>query len=80
MMGSTPGKDRRTATSPERKREIARMGAYALHAQNKAHKWTSEEAQAAGRIGGTISRRGGVPLTQEEIAARRAIIEGGQEA
>lgn len=43
--------------SPEKKREIARKGGKAAHAQGRAHKWTSEEARVAGRKGGTISRR-----------------------
>ena len=41
----------------EKKREIASKGGRAAHALGTAHKWTSEEAQAAGRKGGSISRR-----------------------
>lgn len=43
--------------SSEKKREIASKGGKAAHAIGTAHKWTSEEAQAAGRKGGSISRR-----------------------
>ena len=43
--------------SAEKKREIASKGGKAAHALGTAHKWTSAEAQAAGRKGGTISRR-----------------------
>ena len=43
--------------SAEKKREIASKGGKAAHALGTAHKWTSEEAQAAGRKGGSISRR-----------------------
>ncbi len=43
--------------SPERRREISALGGRAAHQKGKAHKWTSEEAQRAGRIGGKISRR-----------------------
>jgi len=43
--------------SPEKKREIASKGGKAAHALGTAHKWSSEEAQAAGRKGGSISRR-----------------------
>ena len=43
--------------SSEKKREIASKGGKAAHAMGTAHKWTSEEAQAAGRKGGSISRR-----------------------
>ena len=43
--------------SADRKRSIASKGGKAAHALGTAHKWTSEEAQAAGRKGGAISRR-----------------------
>jgi uncharacterized protein len=43
--------------TPEKKREIASKGGKAAHANGTAHKWTSEEAQAAGRKGGQISRK-----------------------
>ncbi|HVB61900.1 MAG TPA: KGG domain-containing protein [Ktedonobacteraceae bacterium] len=43
--------------SQEKKREIASKGGKAAHALGTAHKWTSEEAQSAGRKGGSISRR-----------------------
>lgn len=39
--------------TPERRREIAAMGGTAAHAKGKAHRFTSEEAIAAGRIGGS---------------------------
>ena len=42
--------------SPEKKREIASKGGKSAHSLGTAHKWTSEEAQAAGRKGGSISR------------------------
>ena len=44
--------------SKERLREICSKGGKAAHALGVAHKWTSEEAQAAGRKGGKLSRRG----------------------
>lgn len=44
-------------SDPERQRAIASAGGKAAHALGTAHKWTSEEAEAAGRKGGTISRR-----------------------
>jgi len=43
--------------SQEKKREIASKGGKAAHAMGTAHKWTSEEAQAAGLKGSSISRR-----------------------
>lgn len=38
--------------SPKKRREIASRGGKAAHALGKAHRWTREEAQAAGRKGG----------------------------
>lgn len=47
------------AMSPERRREICAKGGKAAHAQGKAHKFTSEEARAAGSIGGArVASRG----------------------
>lgn len=43
---------------PERRRELASQGGKTAHAKGTAHKWTSEEARAAGEKGGRISRRG----------------------
>ena len=40
------------SVSPERRREIARMGGLAAHAKGKAHRFTSEQAAEAGRKGG----------------------------
>lgn len=50
--------------SPEKKREIASKGGKAAHARGRAHRWTSEEAKAAGRKGGSISRRRPKKATQ----------------
>jgi hypothetical protein len=36
---------------------IASRGGKAAHQKGKAHKWTSEEAAKAGRIGGKKSKR-----------------------
>lgn len=43
--------------SPERQRAAASAGGKAVHAKGTGHKWTSEEAKAAGRKGGRASRR-----------------------
>lgn len=43
---------RKYRISPERRREIASLGGKEAHRRGKAHKWTSEEAQEAGRKGG----------------------------
>jgi uncharacterized protein len=57
-MQTTKGQKRGFASmSAEKKREIASKGGKAAHAMGTAHTWTSEEAQAAGRKGGSISRR-----------------------
>ena len=39
------------AMSPERRREIARMGGRTSQARGTAHQWTAEEASAAGKKG-----------------------------
>jgi general stress protein YciG len=56
--------------SAEKKREIASKGGKAAHAQGTAHKWTAQEAAAAGRKGGMVSRRGGQKLTEAEKEER----------
>jgi general stress protein YciG len=44
------------AMDPEYQRQIAREGGRIAHERGVAHKWTSEEARAAGRKGGQNSR------------------------
>jgi len=44
--------------SPEKQREIASKGGRAAHEKGTAHEWTPDEARAAGRKGGQISRGG----------------------
>lgn len=53
-------KERRgfASMSPEKQREIASKGGRAAHEKGTAHEWTAEEARAAGRKGGQISRGG----------------------
>lgn len=57
----------------ERQREIASEGGRSAHQQGKAHEWTSEEARAAGRIGGRMSRggRGRLKVSEEETASKQ---------
>lgn len=45
----------------EQQRAIARRGGKAAHEQGKAHTWTREEAQAAGRKGGLRRKSTGIP-------------------
>lgn len=42
---------------PQRLREITSMGGKAAHKAGRAHKFTSEEARAAGRKGGLARRK-----------------------
>ena len=61
------GKGRGFASlSEERRREIASKGGKQSHFLGTAHKWTREEAQQAGRKGGTISRRYGPNKPKEQ--------------
>lgn len=52
--------------SPEKQREIASKGGRAAHAKGTAHEWTPEEARAAGRKGGQLSRGGKGKAKPEE--------------
>lgn len=46
------------AMDPEKRRQICSKGGKASHAQGKAHEWKAgEEAQEAGRKGGSIGRK-----------------------
>ena len=47
--------------SLEKRRAIAGLGGKAAHAQGKAHVWTREEAQAAGRKGGLRRKQPSIP-------------------
>jgi uncharacterized protein len=56
--GVTTGKQSRrgfAAMSRDRLREIASLGGRAAHQKGTAHRWTTEEARAAGRKGGHVS-------------------------
>ena len=44
--------------SADKQREIASKGGRAAHEKGTAHEWTPDEARAAGRKGGQISRGG----------------------
>jgi len=45
------------AMSPEQQRRIASEGGRASHESGRGHRFSVEEARAAGRKGGQISRR-----------------------
>jgi len=51
--------------SSDKQREIARKGGRAAHEKGTAHEWTPDEARAAGRKGGQISRGGRGRLSGE---------------
>ena len=53
-------KERRgfASMSPEKQREIASKGGRAAHEKGTAHEWSADEASAAGRKGGQVSRGG----------------------
>lgn len=67
------GKKRRgfAAMDPAKQREIAGRGGKSAHAQGKAHRFSSEEAAAAGRKGGLAAHANGRAhrFTSEEAAA-----------
>jgi general stress protein YciG len=42
---------------PEQHREISKLGGQAVHAQDKAHEFTREEARHAGQRGGWVTSR-----------------------
>jgi general stress protein YciG len=54
--------------SPEKQREIASKGGRAAHEKGTAHEWTADEARAAGRKGGQISRGGRGRLVPSDSA------------
>jgi general stress protein YciG len=60
-------KERRgfASMSAEKQREIASKGGRAAHEKGTAHEWSQDEARAAGRKGGQISRGGRGRLVQE---------------
>jgi general stress protein YciG len=55
---------------PAEQRRIASEGGKASHASGQGHKWTTEEARAAGRKGGLTSRRGPSRPTESKTNAK----------
>ena len=52
------GKGRGFASmDPAKQKQIASKGGKAAHSKGTAHKWTSEEARAAGRKGGRARQK-----------------------
>jgi general stress protein YciG len=81
-----PARRRRgfAAMSPERVREISRLGGKAAHEKGVAHEFTREEAQAAGRKGGLAAhqhdaqKREAQAHANAEPARESAMPEGGE--
>lgn len=57
------------AMSPEKQREIASLGGKAAQANGNAHRWTGEDAAAAGRKGGSASQASRRTATPETCPA-----------
>ncbi|QKG58141.1 hypothetical protein GKZ68_16815 [Hymenobacter sp. BRD128] len=57
---------------PAEQRRIASEGGKASHASGQGHKWTAEEARAAGRKGGLTSRRGPSRPAETKASAKAA--------
>lgn len=53
---------------PDKVRAIAALGGKAAQKTGKAHRWTPEEARAAGRKGGLVPRQLQTPKTDESAA------------
>lgn len=51
--------------SRDKQREISSKGGRAAHEKGTAHEWTPDEARAAGRKGGQISRGGRGRVTDD---------------
>ena len=57
-MATTKGRGRGFASmNKDKQRQIASKGGRAAHMKGTAHKWTSDEARAAGRKGGRARQR-----------------------
>ena len=54
---------------PAKQRAIASKGGRTAQRKGTAHRWTAEEARAAGRKGGTAPHRNRGPARAEEPAA-----------
>jgi len=70
-------KERRgfASMSPDKQREIASKGGRAAHEKGTAHEWTADEARAAGRKGGQISRggRGRLVLSPSDVNVNNGV-------
>lgn len=63
------------AMDPERQREVSRAGGRAAHEGGRAHRFSVEEARAAGRKGGSVVSRDRQHMS--DIARRRVSTASG---
>jgi len=56
--------------SPARRREVARAGGHAAQEKGSAHRWTPEEARAAGAKGGRAASRKRHAKLRDEVDER----------
>lgn len=67
--------------SVDKQREIARKGGRAAHEKGTAHEWTADEARAAGRKGGQVSRGGrGRAVPMPDVPAMPSPAKSGRPA
>ena len=64
------------AMDPARVREICSMGGKAAQLKGTAHRWTREEAAAAGRKGGSVARGGRGRAVPELNLSQRSVERG----
>lgn len=55
--------------TPEKRREVASLGGKRGHQLGTAHRWDSEAASKAGKIGGHVSRRGPARKALQDVSA-----------
>jgi uncharacterized protein len=58
--------------SPEQRRRIASLGGKAAQRKGTAHKWTREEAIAAGKKGGKVAQTAGTAFRFDSVSAKAA--------
>jgi general stress protein YciG len=77
------------AMDPDLQRQIASRGGKSAHAQGKAHEFTPDEAQAAGKLGGKkvsedvdhmreLGRKGGL-ARRKKLAEKAQSVESGSD-
>ena len=64
--------------SPEKLREVCRKGAQAAAASGRAHRFTSEEARKAGKIGGIAASK--IPGHMAKIGRLGGMVRWGKSA